>query len=97
MFHRPKICINDHYKVSPHILFHPHLTPVPIHIHHIKVLADQSLPDCWMVYTKWMTKEIANFAKYKGFHKDDDSNIIKLFKSDAKSSINMTGLDKLSE
>ena len=44
-----------------------------------------------------MTKEIANFAKYKGFHKDDDSNIIKLFKSDAKSSINMTGLDKLSE
>lgn len=32
--------------------------------------------------------------KIKGFHTDDDNDTIKLFKSHAKSSINMTGLDK---
>lgn len=38
-----------------------------------------------------MTMEIANLAKDEGFHKDDESDIVKLFKSDAKSSIHMTG------
>lgn len=41
-----------------------------------------------------MTEETANLAKDKGFHKDDDNDMIKLFKSEAKSSINMARLDK---